>query len=76
MNSLSDEEFWKWWNTIPNKNFERHVPEAWLECRRRADAIIEQRERKAWKACWSYLFDPGDKDLEEGYRAYQEKQKE
>ena len=75
MNSLSDESAIAMAKAMFSE-CEADFFGGWCECRSRAEEIIEERERKAWEACWSYLFDPGDKDLEEGYRAYQEKQKE
>jgi hypothetical protein len=68
MNELSDVAFWECTDGMTRL-------QAWQECRRRAEAIIEEEKRKAFAAG----FDKGmcsDDNLDEAYRAYQAEQKE
>jgi hypothetical protein len=50
-NDLSDEAFWEWRKTAHNfTRISNACLEGWQECRRRAEAMIEERERKAFEA--------------------------
>jgi hypothetical protein len=76
MNDLSDEAFWTW-------EFDIHMGQGkdalcgWKECRRRAEAMLAERERKAFEAGrMSVLTKEGyerdnPKYCEEDFSAYQ-----
>lgn len=72
-NDLSDEAFWKW--VIDTFEFTANKPtwQEWQECRRRAEAIIEERERKAFRAAITRTWhDISDEYFEELWTAYKE----
>jgi hypothetical protein len=76
---LSDEACAQWMREINMPEFAVNTLITWRECRRRAEAKIEAREREAFRFALEWMFEIGEpvtfEELEDGWKSYQNSRK-